>query len=301
MDFTLPTTKEQMYEVLNALFYHYKVKKDPYEEIILEEMQLERQEFVFKTQEELLSRAQVDLSAKHLQDVKEYQASLDTKISEFTIKVGLLESEKQKQTSDINSRYEQSLLKLEQTIQKNGLAGSGVALSQISYLENEKNKEIALVESKITAQIAEYQSQITALEEKRKDASTYFSDIHQKQIEKRVAELNDEQEEREREVFKYNNGLSEKELRYKNTLSQIKANMQARYIEMKVVDYSKDQLVEMGYYADVVKCITHYYDSLDKFVAYDDMIESERKLMLYLDDFYQELLYMYKLRAYGSQ
>lgn len=297
MDFTLPTTKEEMYAVLGELFYHYKVKKDPYEEIELLDLELERQPFARKSQQELLLRAESDLRAEQLKSIKDYKADLDEQISSLSVKVNLLLVEKETQKSDIESRYENSLNKLEQTILKNGLGGSGVALAQIAQLENQKNSEIAKAESEISAKITEYQAQIVALQERKDGAEAYFSDIHQEQISKRVNQLVDEQDQLEREIFKYNNSIEEKEQKYKNTLLQVKANMQARYIEMKVVDYSKDQLIEMGYYADVVKCITHYYDMQDNIQAYEDFIESERQLMFYLEDFYADLLYMYRLRA----
>lgn len=297
MEFVLPNTKEEMYAVLGELFYHYKVKKDPYEEIELIDLELERMPFSKKTEQELLLMAESILKPDQLKQIKDYKADLDEKISALTVKVNLLLVEKENQKIDIENRYEKSIDKLEKTMQKNGLSASGVAISQIAQLESEKNSEIASAESKIVANITEYQSQIVALEERKNGAETYFGEIHQKQIESKACELINEQEELEREVFKYNNSLEEKEQKYQNTLSQIRANMQARYIEMKVVDYSKDQLIEMGYYTDVVKCVTHYYDMQDKIQAYEDFIESERKLMFYLEDFYSDLLYMYRLRA----
>lgn len=298
MEFVLPTTKDEMYAVLGELYHYYRVKKDPYKEIELLDLDLERQTFTPKTQEQLLEIAQKDLEAVHLKEIKDYQADLDEKISALSIKNALLQTEREKLRQDIVGRYDKSINKLEETILKNGLSGSGIAITQIVALENQKNKEITELLDRTSMSIAEYNAQVTALQERKDNATAYFSQIHQKQIEKRASELSDEQAKLEREIFKYNNSLDEKEQRYKNTLSQIRANAQARYIEMKVVDYTKDQLIEMGYYANVVKCITHFYDSMDNVMAYEDIIESERRLMLYLDDFYNEVLYMYKLRAY---
>ena len=52
----------------------------------------------------------------------------------------------------------------------------------------------------------------------------------------------------------------------------------------------------MGYYADVIDCVCAYYDTLPVLTAYQDLA-SENKLAIYLDDFYQDIVYMYKSRA----
>lgn len=298
MQFELPTTKDDMYAVLGELFYYYRVKKDPYQEVELLELNIDRQVFEPKTYSELLERAKDDLRADQIREINEYKAGLEEQIRALSIKSTLLQAEKEKLKSDLQDRYLQSSRKIEQTIQKNGLIGSSIALTQISAIESEKNKEITGLETRIATALAEYQSQIAALEERKNNAQTYFNEIHQKQAEKRAKELEDAQDKIEREVFKYNNSLSEKEQRYSNSLAQIRANAEARYQEMKVVDYSRDQLVEMGYYRDAIECISYYYDNLNKVDAYEDFIESEKRLMLYLDDFYMEMLYRYKLRAY---
>ena len=96
------------------------------------------------------------------------------------------------------------------------------------------------------------------------------------------------------EVFKYNNGLDEKEQRYLNTIKQTKASLKLRYMDISTGEFTKDQLVEMGYYADVVKCVCGYFDRLDPYTAFQD-IASEKKLAIYLDDYYQNVIYTYNL------
>ena len=62
------------------------------------------------------------------------------------------------------------------------------------------------------------------------------------------------------------------------------------------VQGAKEQLVEMGYYADVVKCVMAYYNTLSPLDAYRDL-SSEQQVIIYLDDYYSSVLYNYQMRA----
>ena len=52
----------------------------------------------------------------------------------------------------------------------------------------------------------------------------------------------------------------------------------------------------MGYYEDIMRCVCGYYDILTAVNAYQDIL-NEQKLSIYLDDYYESLVYMYKMRA----
>ena len=72
--------------------------------------------------------------------------------------------------------------------------------------------------------------------------------------------------------------------------------MELRFLDISSGEFTHDQLVEMGYYEDVIKCVCGYYDTLSASNAYYD-ITSEKKLAIYLDEYYSEIIYTYKLRA----
>ena len=67
-------------------------------------------------------------------------------------------------------------------------------------------------------------------------------------------------------------------------------------MEINTQFFTKDQLVEMGYYKDVITCVSGYYDRLSALSAYQD-ITNETGLITYLDDFYESVVYMYRVRA----
>ena len=106
----------------------------------------------------------------------------------------------------------------------------------------------------------------------------------------------DEQEKVLREVKRYNNGLDEKEARYRNSLKSNIANLELRYLSIHEQGFAHDELVELGYYDDVIACVSGYYNSLDEEAAYLD-IKNEEKLAIYLDSYYPVLVQAYKIRS----
>ena len=128
------------------------------------------------------------------------------------------------------------------------------------------------------------------------NADTYFESLFAKQLETKIQELKDEREEYRREVFKYNNSVNEKEVRYTNTIAQVSANLELKYVQIKANELSKDELIEMGYYEEVVLCVANYFDKMPPADAYSQLL-SQKKLKIYLDGYYQDVMYRYKLRA----
>ena len=132
----------------------------------------------------------------------------------------------------------------------------------------------------------ENQTQQTLLEQTLKE-------FHDLEIEAKALDLKDEQDKIEREVFKYNNNLDEREKRYNNSLQQTYANLKIRLLELSGREFSKEELVEMGYYRDVVNCVTAYYDSFSATVAYNDYAR-DTTLPIYLDDMYENILVRFR-------
>ena len=84
--------------------------------------------------------------------------------------------------------------------------------------------------------------------------------------------------------------------RYDNSIKETKCSLKLRFLDISSGEFTHDQLVKMGYYEDVIRCVCGYYDTLSAGDAYFD-ISSERKLAIYLDEYYTEIVYTYKLRA----
>lgn len=297
MQFTKPTTKEQMYTVLKDIFYYYRIKRETYQSVTLEELSLPRESYVAPTVAELRTKAEKLVAPAQELRLAAYKGEIDEEIYKLTEKKTKVTATFMTDKSKIEKNYEESRAKIEKEVAKKGLSGSSVALSRLTALENEKNAELAVLTSSATEKTNEYSSQIAALNTKKANAGDYYSSVCEKEVQAKIEELKDKEEEKKRETARYNAGLSEKEQRYSNTLKQADANLQLKHASViNSSEYTKDQLVEIGYYTDVISCVSGYYDTLAALDAYSD-IKSENKLIVYLDDYYPDVLYLYRTRA----
>lgn len=296
MEFTKPTNLNEMYNVLEELFFYYRIRREPFEEPIIPELTLERMEFTKKTQAELKEEATALLKDKHLKEIRDYRNSLIERKKELEYLIEKENINKFNLIDDLINRYEASFIAMKKEASLKGLNDSSVISYQINLLNEEKNKKINQVNENnmrntdvLTAELEDVESKIINLLD-------HFVEIHSAEIDAKVIELTKEQEEREREVFTYNNSIEEKCQKYARSVATTNATLKIKYLEINSEYFSKEQLIDMGYYADVIDCVCAYYDTLPVLTAYQDLA-SENKLAIYLDDFYQDIVYMYKSRA----
>ncbi len=296
MDYLKPTTQTQMYEVLEEMFYYYRIRREGYAGVTLNELELERLPFTAKTEEQLVLDAQTLLASKHAEEREKYLSSLNAQIAVIDAKLNNLPLALSDREQKINDNFEVSIVKLNQAIAENGLNGSSIAVDKLAEMEVEKNRLLADVQSEYQLQNATLTAEKQTLTQKLSLAEDYLSELSQKEIQAKAKELSDEQDKIVREVFRYNNGLDEKEQRNTNNVRQANASLELRFLEIRSSEYTKDQLVQMGYYEDVINVVCDYYDTLPTLTAAQQILE-DRKLSIYLDDYYQSVIYMYQERA----
>ena len=296
MQFNTPTTKSEMYTTLDEIFNYYRIQREEYQEPVLGELILNRLEYQEQTQGQLIEKATALLAPKQEREVNELIQELNGQISAYQKEIEQIQVNAQEQIEKVNELYQESQQKIKATASKNGLINSSAYLDKITFLENQKNLQINSITQKKDAEQLVKTSAKTMLEDKLSRAENFYDSAHQKDITAKVIELTDQQDQLIREIFKYNNGLDEKEQRYRNTIYQARANLKLKYMEITVAEFSKDQLVEMGYYDDVIACVCGYYDTLVALDAYRD-IANDKKLPIYLDDYYHNIVYMYGIRA----
>ncbi|MBE5736801.1 MAG: hypothetical protein E7348_00165 [Clostridiales bacterium] len=296
MEFNLPTTKAQMYVVLNDLFYYYRIRREGFQGINLLPLDLDKMSTAVPTDTELNTTANTLLSASHEREIKNYQQEISLEITEIQTKIDLVNQNSAKQVDEVNQLYEQSLKKIQGQIASSGLINSSIIIDKTAQLEQEKNAKITEINLSCDSEVASLTAKKTALEKKLDDSSTYFSSIHSKEKTAKVVELKEDRKKLSNEIFKYNNAIEEKIQRYDNSLKEINASFELRFLDITSGEITHDQLVEMGYYEDVIRCVCGYYDTLNATDAFYD-ISSERKLAIYLDEYYTEIVYTYKVRA----
>jgi len=294
MEFNLPTTKGEMYAILNDLFYYYRIRREGYEEINLQPLNLTRMEYQPATDEELKVKAEKLVAAQKSRELSDYKSKLSREITVLAEKITLAESNAVREVEAVEKLYADSIEAVLKKATVAGIYSSSIMVDKTAQLEDSKNKSIQEITSKNNENIASLTAQKTALEYELSAAEDYFKSSHEADTDKKLTELIDEREKTVREVFEYNNALDEKEQRYINTIKQTNASLKLRFLDISTGHFTKDQLVDMGYYEDVIRCVCGYFDRLDPSAAFQD-IGSEKKLAVYLDDYYQDLVYMYSL------
>ena len=296
MEFVIPTEREEMFAVLEELFHYYRISRPVYSGVELKELELPRLAFSPSTESELENSAKLLVRPEQERENTERKSTIEQEISILSLKMKGVEEEYVALIEKTETLYEESKKKLEQQAFKNGLVDSGILFEKIAALELEKNNKIIALEQERKVEIDSIYAKIETQNRMLADSESYFLAVHECDVKKKMEELRLEEEKTQREVFKYNNGLDEKEQRYKNTIAQINANLELKFLSISTGEYTKDQLVEMGYYDDVMRCVCGYYDRLPAMTAYQD-VSNDTRLPIFLDHYYENILYMYQVKA----
>lgn len=300
MTFNTPTTKEELYTTLQSIFNYYRIRKFEYEEPDLEPLTLGRITVTEKTDTELRAKAAILLAPSQKERVLSRKESLSEKKTKLNEKLKTVAENKQTLIAEINSKYSESVAELKKQAVKKGISESDIVLSKLAKLEAKKAAAIVKAETDAANETSEITAEISAIETAISGADTYYSVIEEKELDKKAAELKDEQDKLLREAKKYNDNASEKEQRYANTIIESNASLKIKYLSIHEQGYSKDELINMGYYKDALTAVSGYYDSIDVVAAYND-IKDESKLMPYIDDYYPLLVNAYKIKAAAKE
>ena len=295
MEFTLPTTKTEMLDTLKLIYEHYRINKGEFLQKALSPLSLENLTFQKKTDEELKEIAKIYTSAEQKKEKAEYIAELKQKIKSLETKKESLTTSLETATEKAEETYRESEKKIELNVVQNGLYSSSIVADKMTELEKEKNETILELNSDYNKEVATIEGEISGYNLLIENADEYFQEIFDSEIEKKAEELKEEQEKLEREVFRYNNGLEEKRQKYANQILESNMSYELKYMEIDTLTLSKEQLVNMGYYRDVINCVCAYYDLMDSATALEEIL-AESSLVFYLDDFYQNIVYMYKMK-----
>jgi transposase-like protein len=296
MQFNLPTTKNEMYNILNDIFHHYRIKRETYDGVPLEQLTLARMDYIPPSDLTLKTEAAALVAPDQQREIDKRKSDILKNITAINTKITAEGENALSLIQKVEELYDKSVESVENQARKNGLINSGILFDKLYQLEREKNAKILEVNAEKDRKIAELRAMLDAENELLAGCEEYFAAAHQKDIEKKFRELCDKREQMEKEVFKYNNGIEEKEQRYANTVIQMGANLEIKFLQISAGEFTKDQLTTMGYYEDVIRCVCGYYNTLNATNAYQDF-SADQKLPIYLDDYYHNILYMYQAKA----
>ena len=296
MQFVNPTTQEEMYEVLQTLFYYYRIRRENGEDVTYSPLAITRMQYVPPTQQQIRALAERAVLPSQTETLMKYVSTLTEQSSVAAAKATALASAKTAEIAAINGAYAEAEQKVYFEAIKRGIAESSAVTDRVAALTLEKTEKINAVTDKFDADIAEQNAIVTLKQSQITNAQTAYSALFESQIQAKIDEITAKEQEKADAVFKYNNSVAERELRYGNTLLTNARELTLKMLSITKLEFSKDQLVEMGYYDDVIRCVRAYYDTLSPLAAYQG-VSHDDKLIMYLDDYYPNVVYMYKLLA----
>lgn len=296
MQFTLPTTKAEMYSVLQSIYSYYRITREGFTQATLSPLEIADETYTEPDEASLAEKAETLVKAAQARETLALKKSINERIAALSAEKNAYENDLLTLVAGINVAYDASEEKVEREAVKKGFAHSNVVIDKLTELEDKRNAAVAKATADKNALVARAEAEIAALNESLNGADSYYTDVHAYEKAAKIEELKEAQAKAKKETFRYNNGVSEKIQRYENEIKKANMSYQLKFMEIKSNYFTVEQLFEMGYYNDVMDCISAYYDLLDANEAYQDIV-NESRLVFYLDDYYQDVVYMYKMRA----
>ena len=241
MNFDTPTTKSQMYEILQEIFYYYRIQRQATSEVELNDLELTRLSYTPMTDAERGTKAQANLSAAQAEKVLDYKKKISDEIYELGVKVTTYGTQKTAAENTARTSYAAAITKVEQEAIKRGIAQSSAVIDKIADLQTELAAKITEIDAEYDEKIAVAQAKISRLQSDLTGADTYYSQVFNYEVLAEKSRIKDEEDKLQREIFKYNNGLDEKEQRAANSLATTRRSLELRYINITNNYYTKDQ------------------------------------------------------------
>ena len=296
MIFDTPTTRDEMCEILQEIFYYYRIRREADTEVNLSAVELDRMVYTPLTENQSYAKAECRLKSAQTEKVLNYKRGLSDEINELTAKIALLETQKTAAAQQTRADYALATQKAEREAVKRGIAQSSAVIDKLVDLQTDLAAAVNRSDAAYDEKIAAAQARLTALQTRLNGADTYYSQVFEYEILAEQQKIKDEDAKLAREVFRYNNGLDEKEQNSANGVLTSARSLELRYMGVSANSFTKDQLVEMGYYKDAIDCVCAYYDTLSAVAAYQG-IAHDTAVAVYLDDYYSNVVYMYKTLA----
>jgi hypothetical protein len=296
MQFDLPTTKEQMYETLKEIFYYYRIRREGWEGVELLPLELERMQFTPLSENDIKDRIEKCVAPEITMGKWQEIQSVEKQISAMKTKKVNLGIALEEQKNLIAQQYSLKSKVITQDALARGTAQSTIITKELADLESQKADEISQANQSYNDKIADIDATISALEQKKTEIEQFYQGYKAELLDAKLLQSLETQENFGLEVLKYNNGVEEREVKHANSVTNRTADLELKIRELNQTFFSKDQLVEMGYYEDVIDCVCGYYDRLDPMTAYQQ-INGDKKVPIYLDDYYTNILYLYRSRA----
>ncbi|MBQ9104424.1 MAG: hypothetical protein IJY57_05025 [Clostridia bacterium] len=296
MEYVTPTSHEELINTLRDIFVYYRIQKQDFYPEEMQKISLEKLPDINRSESELFELAKTLLSGAHEKEIFNYKQGIALEIENIEKSLQQLEETFEKKVSALNVSHANAIEEYKILASKNGIMNTDIFIEKVSTLKADFEMEISKLNSEKQLEIQELNSKKEELIIKKENAKSHFEMVHTAEVNSKTAELMELETQNHYDILRYNNSVDEKNIKYSNYVDQLRASLLLRYLEIRSEPLSKDELVNLGYYTDVIECIDAYYSTLTPTEAYEDMI-GDPTIGMYLEDYYQIILMHYKTAA----
>lgn len=209
-----------------------------------ESLDLERLEFVPKTEQELRALANEQVQASFLEAMRRLDAGLSSDKIRIEQKLHAIEENARKQQYKLLAVFNAEVAKLRKRLTDNGILFSSLITAQTEKYRKEYDSNLAESNTQADSERAAVQSQLDAIEEEYGFALQGVEQEHKAKAQVAYNKLVQSQIDEQTRVNKYNTQLDEKEKKY--LVTRAKALEQARQAEYDRSFAAKKLYQQMG-------------------------------------------------------
>ncbi|MBQ0099041.1 MAG: hypothetical protein KBS91_00640, partial [Firmicutes bacterium] len=240
MEFTIPTTKAQMYTTLKSIYAYYRINSSAYHGQQRAPLSLNRLTFTPLSDSALLSKAEDMVVAGIERERQKAKLEIEKEIDTLNEKKNEIQDKYSEIVVKLEDEYNKIKEKLKEEASKKGLSYSSMTTEKMYQAEKDKSEKNIEIQIEKNGKITEINSKITILNNKLDDLDDFYDDLLVLDKNAKFIELKEAQDKTLREIQKYNNGQSEKEARYLNANLLSDATLELRYLDIKAKGVNKD-------------------------------------------------------------
>ena len=288
-----------MYEILNEIYIDYRIRKEPFEALELENIVLDKLTFSPKSYDTKKTEAQVYVQPWYDDTYESMQKEISrNKYGLIKQKESVLEN-KNIQVAQVKLHYKDLQTELEEKALHYGYNSSELLINEINELKSQLAKELERIEEEYTDKINKIDEEISEITVQESQLNARLTNLFNHRVSARMLEIQEAEKQLEMSIIKYNNDIEEKMQKSRNSNLNANANLRIKHIEIQAKGYTKEELIQRGYYTQMLDCVSAFYSSdyfETPYLAYIDLLD-EVQLIVYLDEFYSDLLELFRVRG----
>ena len=298
LNLATPTSKQEVLDGLVLISDYYRYRRDEYVPPVLLPLELDRIEFLIKTDAEYLRLAEESLKSKHTEDIARRKDGFNKDLRENSCKIEQLPILMEEEITVCEQKFDEKIEELKTELRLKGVAYG--ESSAVAVLNAEKINAVAEIRSKYAEKQAVLENLSDYYLGEIQNAEQFFAKMHEEESQAKATELKNADMKYANEVHKYNEGQLEREIKYNNTIEQSEKKLHMEYMKIVYQGMTDEELLIKGYYRDVIEWVITYYRAMpDKVKAYDEYT-STTDYMIYLKDFYEQGVRLLYALAYGA-